>query len=251
MMMQIPTYNVLFFLFSFTFLISFQASGQKVLPVDHTELKKIEVPKTNIEKYKNEKTFDYEQKQEADNFFTRAYNWIAHKIKEFLYKLFKAIFGPKNAGKLLSFLMESLPYVAVLVFAYLIFRFLIGRDLISLSKNKKFKQPQVINLDDEQIIKEADLDQLINDAIGQNDYRLAVRYYYLKLLKTLIDKDLINWHSEKTNRDYVNEINNPLLKKVFSELTFIYDYVWYGKYNPAPNDFESIKNKFNKFEIPS
>jgi hypothetical protein len=250
MMIQILKYNILFFLLGFTFLISFQASGQKVLPVDNSRFKKIEIPKTDIEKYKKDKAFDYEEKQITENFLTRAYIWLTHKIKAFLYKILRAIFGQKNAGKLLRIFIKSLPYLAVLVFVYLIFRFLIGTDLISLSKNKKFKQPQVINLDDEQIIKEADLDQLINEAIGQNDYRLAVRYFYLKLLKMLMDKDLIKWHSDKTNRDYVNEIKNPLLKKVFSELTFIYDYVWYGKYQPSSNDFESIKQQFDRFEIP-
>ena len=80
-MMQILKYNILFFLFGFAFLISFQVSGQKVLPIDHTELKKLKMPKSAIEKYKKDKIFSYEQDQEAENFFTRAYNWIAHKIK--------------------------------------------------------------------------------------------------------------------------------------------------------------------------
>jgi len=248
--MQIIKNNIPFFLLGF-FLISFHAYGKKVLPVDYTQLKKVEIPKHSLEKYKKDKAFNYVEKQVTENFFTRAYNWLKHKIRAFIYKILKAIFGQKNAGRFLRILIKSLPYLAVFVFAYLIFRFLIGTDLIGLSRNKKFKQPQVINLDDEQIIKEADLEQLINEAIGQNDYRLAIRYFYLKLLKTLIDKDLINWHNEKTNRDYVNEIKNPLLKKVFSELTFIYDYVWYGKYQPAQADFEAIKHKFNQFEIPA
>ena len=244
-------FNIDFFLSLVVLVISLNIYGQKVLPVDRTKLKKIEISKSAIEKYKKDQAFNYKEKQEEDNILIKALNWIKRKIKAFLFKILNAVFGKKNAGKWLSFVMESLPYFAVFLFAYLIFRFLIGSDLISLRKNKKFKKPQVINLEDEQIIKEADLDQLINDAIGQNDYRLAIRYFYLKSLKLLIDNNLIKWHADKTNHDYVNEIYNPMLRKVFNDLTGIYDYVWYGKYQPDKTGFDKIKQKFKEFNIPA
>ena len=223
-----------------------EMQAQKV-PVDSRPIVKVEIPEKHLDKYRHDRAFDYVIKAKSENVFTKMLNWLKKEFYRLLIKFFSWLLGPKHAGNVVKLIVRALPYIAVLIFAYLIFRFLIGADLISLGQNKVMPKSKVLNLNDEQIIKEADLDSLINEAVNDKDYRLAIRYYYLKILKQLIDNQLIDWHPDKTNRDYVNELKAKNLKTLFKHLTLIYDYVWYGKFTPAEEDFISIKDDFNKF----
>ncbi len=237
---------VLFFLLIFNFLPSVKAQE---VAVDQRSITKVEIPEKHLDKYRHDRAFDYVIKVKHENVFTKMLNWLKKEFSRLLIKFFSWLLGEKNAGNVVKFIVKSLPYIAVLIFAYLIFRFLIGADLISLGQTKTKLKAEVLNLNDEQIIKEADLDSLINEAVNGKDYRLAIRYYYLKILKQLIDNQLIDWHPDKTNRDYVNELKAKDLKTLFKHLTFIYDYVWYGKFTPAEKDFKDIKDDFNKFVV--
>ncbi|MEI7487385.1 MAG: hypothetical protein WCJ72_08235 [Chryseobacterium sp.] len=51
------------------------------------------------------------------------------------------------------------------------------------------------------------------------------------MLKKLSDKKSINWNPEKTNKDYVTELKVPNLKNEFSNLSYIFEYVWYGEFS--------------------
>ncbi len=216
---------------------------------DSTAVKRIHISKKAIDNYKKQPVFDYTIKINNDNIITKALDWIKRQIKYLLYKFFTWLLGPKHGTELVKLIVRSLPYVAIIIFAYLIFRFLIGSELIVLNKNKKYKNTQVVNLNDEQIIHEANLNELINQALQSKDYRLAVRYHYLQILKQLINQKLIDWHPDKTNRDYIKDLSNKNIQPAFINLTHIYDYVWYGKYKPDENDFRDIENQFRKFKI--
>ena len=109
---------------------------------------------------------------------------------------------------------------------------------------KSRKQGSILFTEEEQIIKNEDIPALINEAIQQNNYRLAIRYYYLLSLKYLTETDNISWQPQKTNEDYINEINKELLKADFKNITRIYDYVWYGEFNIDVAKFETLKLPF-------
>jgi len=237
------------YLFIFLFLtLKLSGFSQDILP-DNRSLQKVEIPVERLDRYKNDRAFNYVIKTNKSNFITQAIDWLKRQVYKILYKIFTWLFNEKYAAKWVKIIIKSLPYLAIVLFSYIIFRFLIGAGLISLKKNKLIVNPQVTDLNDEEIIKEADLDRLIKEAVTEKDFRLAIRYYYLKALKLLLDKDLISWHPDKTNRDYVNELKDRQLKPAFNNLTFIYDYVWYGKYTPSDKDFIEIKDKFQKFQV--
>jgi len=216
---------------------------------DTVHLQPVKLDKKNIRKYKKQKEFDYRLIKEETNIILRAWDWIKRKFTSILQKILDWIFGVKTGGKVLQYFLKALPYLAALLFVYLIFRFLIGIDLIRLKQNNKKNLNKVYLSDEERIIQEEDLNKLIEEAVRNKQYRLAVRYYYLNMLKKLINKGLIQWHNEKTNRDYVREMANDQRAPYFKNLTFIYDYVWYGNYHPAENEFKEIENDFKSFNI--
>ena len=87
----------------------------------------------------------------------------------------------------------------------------------------------------------------IAEAIAQKDYRLAVRLYYLKALKELTDREMIDWRINKTNRSYVYELNSPTLRPDFERITLQFEYAWYGDFPVDETQFLNIKNQFLTF----
>ena len=117
--------------------------------------------------------------------------------------------------------------------------------LNSQTKNKKAE----INLsDEEQLIKNEDLNELISKAIATNNYRLAIRYYYLLILKKLAAKDLIDWQQDKTNEDYLKEIESNDLKASFKRSTVLYDFIWYGNITIDSLEFSKAQAEFELFK---
>lgn len=115
------------------------------------------------------------------------------------------------------------------------------------NRNTSLKDHQTFNVE---TADPNDFKQLISKAESNNDYRLAIRYYYLLVLKSLSLKNIIEIEDDKTNVDYLNEIQNSTLNSAFSKILYVYNYTWYGEfsinaqqYNIAKNNFQSlIKN---------
>ncbi|WP_299123362.1 hypothetical protein [uncultured Winogradskyella sp.] len=98
----------------------------------------------------------------------------------------------------------------------------------------------------EENIEQIDFDKFISKALKDNNYRLATRYLYLKSLKSLANKKVIEWHYDKTNSDYLNEITDSKLKTLFKRVSYIYDYVWYGEFPIDETSFNKNKSDFNQ-----
>ncbi|MCP3931319.1 MAG: DUF4129 domain-containing protein [Bacteroidetes bacterium] len=116
-------------------------------------------------------------------------------------------------------------------------------------KNKKIsKQSNVeINIENiEENLEEADVVSFLDKAIAEKKFGMAIRLYYLSIIKELSSRNVIRWEKEKTNRDYWIEVKNKPFSKAFSEVTSIFEYVWYGKKQVDKAQFEKIQPKFQQ-----
>lgn len=93
-------------------------------------------------------------------------------------------------------------------------------------------------------IHEMNFEKLIQEAITTQDYRKGIRLLFLYALKVLSDKHLINWESGKTNNEYVSELKQPELKTGLNELSFYFDYAWYGNFNISEEMFTKVQRIF-------
>ena len=98
----------------------------------------------------------------------------------------------------------------------------------------------------QRLIETQNIQELIDAALKAQNYRLAVRFYYLLLLQKLAQKDIIDWQVQKTNADYVYEIKNEVLRTDFTRLTRIYDFIWYGNFEVSQNAFSKAEQEFKK-----
>jgi len=102
--------------------------------------------------------------------------------------------------------------------------------------------------EDENLLKNANFEELIAKAINDQNYRLAIRYFYLKILKQLTEIELIKWEIQKTNEDYIKELSEKRIKEKFKSITRLYDFVWYGNFKINESQFSLVKLDFNSLE---
>ncbi len=106
-------------------------------------------------------------------------------------------------------------------------------------------QAGAIRLEDiEENIHESDLDAYIQQALQQGDYTLAIRLYYLAILKELSLSKAIRWKKDKTNRQYLQEMQQSPLSEPFREVTRIFERAWYGSRPVGAGEYQQMAPKF-------
>ena len=97
-------------------------------------------------------------------------------------------------------------------------------------------------------LHETDFDALIDEAVAARHYRRAVRLLYLKTLKALATRHLIDWQRDKTNHEYLDELPTPALRRPFAALTTLFEYVWYGDFPVDEAVFGRVQGSFARFD---
>lgn len=97
-------------------------------------------------------------------------------------------------------------------------------------------------------IFEINFEKEIKKALDASDFRLAVRMLYLRTLRDLSLKNLIDYTHEKTNTDYLFQLAGSPYYKTFFRLTRNFNYAWYGHFPVSQESFLVIQNDFNGFK---
>jgi hypothetical protein len=105
-------------------------------------------------------------------------------------------------------------------------------------------------------IEDIDIELLLQQALSEGNFRMAVRLYYLRLLKKLNETGMITWKKDKTNRDYLTELfQREYHFDEIKKLTLSYEQVWYGEHGLTPDSFQRITSGFEsvyqKIQTPS
>jgi hypothetical protein len=99
-------------------------------------------------------------------------------------------------------------------------------------------------IEQEEDINQLNFDELISSAMDKKQFKLAIRYLFLKSLKLLSERDLIRLKDNKTNYEYLREIKNSDIAEAFRDATFRFEWIWYGDF---PIDDELMKNSHSDF----
>jgi len=196
-----------------------------------------------LDQYKNDKDFQYIEIKREKNFIDKFLEWLG----DLFYRFLKWIFGEHIATGLFASIIKAFPYVVVLILLLLILKVFLNVQTESILSGNARKSK--INLsEEEEIIKNQDIKELIDKAIADKNYRLAIRYQYLYVLQLLEKKDLIQWEQQKTNHDYEQEINDTVLQNHFRDITYLYDFVWYGNFDINRDNFSKASHIFHSIE---
>ena len=226
-------------LFSLVFFFLFGRSlfGQdKELQKDSRDVLSRSFEKGFKEKYSG-REFHYDiPESESQHFLRRFLEWFFNKLGN--------IFGFDISTQTLEFIEKAIYVILVFLALYFIVRLLMGREFSTFFSSEKKTAPTFSF--HEEHIEDIDLDQMIKDALQNKDYRLAIRFMYLKTLKLLSLNNLIDWNPEKTNDDYLSELKENDFKEGFQKVSYWYDHIWYGEFIPDENGFERALKDFTQ-----
>jgi hypothetical protein len=183
--------------------------------------------------------FDYERKEN---------NKKLSKFEEFLRWL-SDLFSLKGSSNGESFSFEHIIKIIAGIIVILVVVYMIAWALLKkegywiFGKSRKNITAQDIDVENIEI---TNFQSLINSTSQSGDYRMGIRYYYLWLLKLLAYNNIIKWHRDKTNNDYLYEIKDETLRSQFRYLSYIYDYSWYGEFPLNKVDYAKAEKAFTE-----
>ncbi|WP_431124537.1 DUF4129 domain-containing protein [Flagellimonas flava] len=206
---------------------------------DDANIVPLEISEEHLKPFLEDEAFNYEIIKTDNSGWDNFKDWMYN----ILLQIFEWLFGVEAAVGAVASFLQILPYILLGILLFLIIGFFVKANTRSLIYTQK--NPNIVSLsEEERIIKTEDIQQLIRDALAQNNYRLAIRYYYLFILKLLTERELIEWQLQKTNDDYIAELSNSQLKTPFSRATLLYDYIWYGEFNIDQDRYTKAEQVF-------
>jgi hypothetical protein len=110
---------------------------------------------------------------------------------------------------------------------------------------KKANSDEILYTNIEENISGVNFNTLIKEANDEENYRLAIRYYYLWLLKELDETDNIAYDPQKTNVDYQLELATSTLSEDFVKASYYYSYIWYGEFAIDEEDYTTAILVYN------
>jgi hypothetical protein len=168
-------------------------------------------------------------------------------IKSETYSGRETVFEPQNLENFFKFLQYL--FFAVLAGAIL---YLVVKSKFSFggfsNSNHKVNEEITESTKIERIedLESVNFQTQIEKAEAAQNYRLAIRVYYLWLIKNLSDAKFIDFQSNKTNRQYCNEMSGSKYSMDFEECTKYYNFVWFGKFGVSSDDYQKIIAHYKK-----
>ena len=215
------------------------AATQGTNAIAHRDVSVIDIRHFNksvLNEYRNTKDFQYgDQKLSVTpSLWSQFWKWF--------WSLFGDAFENAASGGVLKYVFTLLGGAAII---FLVVR-LAGMDtsMIFSGRSEVIEVPYSESLEN---IHEISFDSAIEEAARRKDFRLAVRFLYLRTLKKLNDSGRISWKPDKTNSEYIKELRHPQQQGMFRSLTRQFEYVWYGSFEVDRNAFEKINASFSDF----
>ena len=95
---------------------------------------------------------------------------------------------------------------------------------------------------------EMDLELLLDKAVSEQNWTMAIRIRFLMVLKKLIDQDQIHWHKDLTNRQIAWQIRPLKSRNDFFDLVGDFEKVWYGDIQVTSDYYQKISPRFEKYK---
>ncbi len=207
------------------------------VPADSTVVTARAVPLKKIEEFRKDAAFRYDREKEP---LLSLWDYILAWLRDRLGRHVRGIDG-QFAWKAVEYAVYGIVIAAVL----LVVIKLMGADLRGLFFSPKKKRPAP----DEAIehIENVDFDSLIARSLEERDYRAVVRLLYHKALKELSARGFVQWKIDKTNNDYLSELSASPLRREFTELTRIFEHIWYGNFDLPAETFAAVNELYEGF----
>ena len=206
------------------------------VPADASAVLPRPVPSGKLEKFRRDPDFRYDR---GEGPILSIWDWIEAWLMNRFGDAFKRVDGAV-VRKVVDYAIYG---IVVITLVYVIIK-LIGADPRGIFFSPKKRMTADAAVED---IEQVDFEALIAQFMEKRDYRRVVRLLYHKALKELSARSLIRWKIDKTNRDYCAELAGSSLLNEFTELTRIFEYIWYGNFDLAADSFSAVRDLYEGF----
>ena len=211
------------------------------IKIDSSSVTQKKFDQKALDDFKSQDDFNYNVKLQEENIFEKAWAWLGRVAKRILSIIFDDI-GP--AVGVLAAIVKAIPWIVLGLLLFFILKFFLNVNTRNATDSLE-TVPAIHLTNDEELIKNQNISELVQQAIQEKNYRLAVRFYYLLILQKLTDKELIVWQQEKTNEDFIREVAHLKIASDFTETTRLYDFVWYGNFEINEAEFLKAEPLFH------
>lgn len=193
-----------------------------------------------IADYQSSKDFSYVNEKPYSPAFI---DWIKAKFAQ----LMQWLFGSEQSKTYSGNFFDVMKWVIIVLGVLLVMANILGVEFTQLFTRKHDIKENIFNEALEENINELNFEELIAQHLTKKNYRYVVRLYYLKALKNLSDREVIDWQAFKTNQEYYNEIEEAETQKAFGKITELFNFVWYGEFEVNEHKLQDYITDFNNF----
>ena len=210
-------------------------SSHSSIQYDSSNIVVRSVDSTKIKAYLKDKDFKYFEDPESTM-------TLWERLMEWLKRQFAKLTEYESYGTTRNILIYILIAFAVIAIVFGIYRSDVKGFFFP---NKNINELNVSEtLED---IHSIDYERMIEDAIANKNYRYAVRLNYLRSLKALAEKEMIIWKYDKTNREFIRDIKQLILKSKFENITTDFEAIWYGGFEIDYSSYLNLQNNYSDF----
>lgn len=234
-------YNILIYLLCALFTISFGYCNSLSIDCYFIEIEndKELFNQDKLDSYKANEDYNYSDEKNVVSWWT--------DFKQWLNAQWQKLFGENyNPDSLLVKFIRALPYI-IIPFAFVLLIWFLARSNPGSQIMRQHTKSKVILTEEEELLMKRDLESLAEQAISNQEPRLAIRYLYLHCIKRLDMKRIINYTNEKTNYEYIKEIKIEEISRNFRQLTLFYEQTWYGDLVFDEIYFDNFKQQYQAF----
>lgn len=186
-----------------------------------------------------------DEKKKSDMMNDEAF-WYANKAKQ-KKKEEKKTEEPSESFLNKQWFKTLLWFIIVGSFVVIIIWFLIASNVKLFKKRSAAIEKQEDDLTTENIF-DINYEKQLAKAIADKDYRSAIRFMYLQLLKMMSERNIIQYKQERTNAEYLGQLFSTTYYKDFFRMTRNFEYTWYGQFSINEQAFQVIQQDFYNFK---
>jgi hypothetical protein len=204
---------------------------------DDSEIVEKHFSEEELRQHINDRDFQYNVSEVKDP------NWW-ERLKNYFIYLLRSLLNSNSFGPALTIFM----YITCAAMIIYVIMKLMNIEIMKIfGKKENVSGSFSYQLHDENI-HEINFEEELRKAVKDENYRLAVRLYYLLALKTLSEQGCINWKPGKTNSEYLVELHNDQVKSLFVELNKYFEYAWYGNFEIKQQSYSKVKKTFQSMK---
>jgi hypothetical protein len=233
------------FIFCGVISISAKPETKKILHQDSSSVNVKQPSESSQDNYYNDDYWKYKEEKST----TSDEPDVFDRLWDNFWQKMWASFQSGNHGFSAWYILFGLIFITIVV---LVILRLTDSGIGGVFSGRRKKQEKIDATLEDIDIHSIDYEEQIRLALSRNDFRLAVRLWFLKTLKSFSNKELIHWKIDKTNSDYYYELSGTNYQQEFGDVSKVYDYIWYGEFPVDESSYKKAEDKFrglnNKLE---